>query len=560
MSEPAFWGLFGSMEHEQVDFKESGGHLTATMAAMAMTSGGFIVVGVSDKRGIVGCPLDQTTFERVVRDGNACGLVVQPIEITVQERPVTIVGVPEISGHIVTTPDGRLLRRVGSDDQPLIGDALARFVKDREGASAEEAPVIGIDLGEIEIELVSRALIGDGRPRLTRRAGLMRALIDLGVAIVPGPPLDPQILKAGVLLFGRDPTEHVAGASVQVVRRIGVGPGPGPTRARAEIAGPIARALQRTLQFIDAHSARTEAVVGTHRESFAEYPPAALRETILNALAHRSYALAGSTVDVTIWDDRIEVRSPGPLPGHITLDNIREEHFSRNRLVMKVLKLMDLVEEYGKGVDRIYREMESRLMEPPHFVATASSVTVTLYNRSLLSVEDQVWLSLLGHIDLSPHERRMLVMARDERAATPRRLRQVLGADLDVDSLIAGAIAKGLLVMVGRGGGTRYVLGDEVVIRAGEGGVDARSRKRQMLLDEVRRRGSLSTAEAAEYLNQDDRQLVRRLLDDLVGRREVEARGRTRARRYYPASARPGRAPVVLTVSKEPPSKRPTAS
>ena len=67
-------------------------------------------------------------------------------------------------------------------------------------------------------------------------------------------------------------------------------------------------------------------------------------------------------VDVTVWDDRIEVRSPGPLPGHITVDNMREEHYSRNPRIMRVLKTMGLVEEYGEGIARTYREMESRLM------------------------------------------------------------------------------------------------------------------------------------------------------------------------------------------------------
>ena len=82
------------------------------------------------------------------------------------------------------------------------------------------------------------------------------------------------------------------------------------------------------------------------------------------------------------------MRSPGPLPGHITIDNMRDEHYSRNPRIMRVLKTMGLVEEYGEGIDRMYREMESRLMEPPAFEATASSVTVTLRNRFLVEVED----------------------------------------------------------------------------------------------------------------------------------------------------------------------------
>lgn len=281
-------------------------------------------------------------------------------------------------------------------------------------------------------------------------------------------------------------------------------------------------------------TSRYEAVVGAHRETIPEYPAAVLREAVLNAVAHRDYGLTGATVDVTIWDDRIEVQSPGPLPGHITVENMRAEHYSRNRRLMRLFKLLDLVEEYGEGVDRMYTEMEVRLMEPPVFAATPASVTVVLHNRSVLSVEDQAWLALLGHMALTPLERRMLVLARHEGQLTPRRLRASLGSDADIDGLVSMAVAKGVLVRQGRGGGAHYLLSDEVVMRAGGGGLEARSRTRhnQTVLDELARRGSLSTAEAAEAL-ETDRKLVKQILDDLVRAGAARAEGKTRGRRYY---------------------------
>jgi hypothetical protein len=102
------------------------------------------------------------------------------------------------------------------------------------------------------------------------------------------------------------------------------------------------------------------------------------------------------------------------------------------------------------------------------------------------------------------------------------------------DALLRGAVAKGLLVRTGHAGGAKYELSQEVVMRAGASGVEAQSRKRQTLLDEVQRRGSLSTAEGAELLDE-DQVLVRHLLNDLAAAGQVIARGQTRARRYYPA-------------------------
>ncbi|MEK6768927.1 MAG: ATP-binding protein [Gemmatimonadota bacterium] len=525
-----FWTTVGEMEHERLEFKSKPARLTDVLPAMAMSEGGWVILGVDDARNVLGCPLNQETLDRVTEAAKACGVEVQLREITVGIHRVTVIAVPEVRGRIVTTPDGRLLRRTGAANHPLVGDALARFVRERQDTPAEDDSLPVVDLEDFDLDLVNRALEADDRPRV-KRPELLRALSDLQV-VRHEAAAEPLITKAAALLFARDPRKYVAGACIQVVRRVGVGPGPGPTQARKEITGPLRRALDDTLAFIAKHTERYEAVVGKHREVFGEYPTAVLREAVLNAVAHRDYGLQGATVDVTIWDDRIEVRSPGPLPGHITLLNIRQEHYSRNRRTMRVLKLLGLVEEYGEGVDRMFREMEARLMEPPSFAVTPSSVTVTLRNRSLLSVEDQAWLSLLGHLDLSPSERRVLVLARREGDITPRRLRELM-PDADVDSLLSGAVAKGLLVLTGRRGGAKYVLSDEVVLRAGAEGLEARNRQRQLLLDEIRKRGSLSTAEAATHFRL-DRGLVRHLLNDLVRIKLASATGRTRGRRYYP--------------------------
>lgn len=533
MSEPEFWGLAGRLETTQLDFK--GGPQTefpADLAAFAMTDGGLLVLGVSDDRTITGCPLSQRVYDRIYKAANECGVDVQVREVHVAGRALTLVAVPEVRGRIVTTPNGRLLRRVGSDNQPLTGDALARFVRERTNDPAEAEPLARYDLADLDLGLVNRALRASGKAAV-RRSNLMQGLLELGVADRRSAPADPALMRAASLLFAHSPDEDTRGAKIQVVRRQGVGPGPGPTSSRHELRGNIPSLVERALTAIQSHTRQYEVVVGAQREVWPEYPVAVLREAILNALGHRDYGLVGSTIDITIWDDRIEVKSPGPLPGHITLENIRSEHYSRNPRIMSVLKLLGLVEEYGEGVDRMFGEMENRLMEPPIFDPTPSSVTVTLRNRFLVDVEQQAWLAFLGHVDLSSAERRLLVAARTDRGITPRAARSVLGP-VNVSNLLAGLVAKGLLVRVGEKGGTRYVLSDEVVMRAGATGMEARNRQRQLVLDRLRQRGSLSTAEAADLLSE-GATFARHILNDLVRSGQAEARGNTRARRYYPA-------------------------
>ncbi len=531
LTEEEFWDLFGRVEHEQLDFKRGvPDDIRDTVPAMAMTEGGLIVHGVDRDLNVIGCSLSQNTLDRITRYANECDVEVQVRSLAVGSLEITVTAVPEVRGRIVTTPDGRLLRRVGGDCQPLRGDALARFVREREERSAEDDELSAFDPGDIDMTLVNQALRADGRTGV-RRENVVRALTDLGVALPGTPPIGPRVLAAAAILFAAIPGKYVPGATVQLVRRVGVGPGPGPSEAREECTGPLTELLACCLKFIAEHTKRYQAVVGTRRETLPEYPEAVLREALLNALAHRDYGLSGATIDVTVWDDRIEIQSPGALPGHITLENMRHEHYSRNRRITRLLKLLDLVEEYGEGVDRMIQEMEARLMEAPMFAATPSSVTVKIRNRFLVDVEDQVWLTLLGRYQLSAPERRALVLARREGSVTRRRLREFM-PQKDADSILAGAVAKGLLVRVGERGGSRYELSDEVVLRAGSQGMEAQVRKRQLLLDEIQRRGSLSTAEGVEVIDE-EASVVRHLLNDLVRAGLARAEGRTRARRYY---------------------------
>lgn len=532
LTRDAFWELFGRVEHVQLDFKRGvPSDVRDTIAAMAMTDGGLIVHGVDDRRQIVGCPLSQNTQDRITRVAMECGADVQLRQVSVAGVELTITAVPAVRGRIITTPDGRLLRRIGGDSQPLRGDAMARFVREREQRTAEDEPVVAFDRSAFSVEAINEALVADGRPTIGPE-GIPRALADLRLAIPAPPPLDQRVLRAAVVVFASDPRHFIRGAAVQLVRRAGTGPRTGPSIEREECAGPLAETVACCMEFIARHSNGLEVVTGSRRKTLPAYPPQVVREAVVNALAHRDYGLAGATVDITVWDDRVEVRSPGGLPGHITLDNMRREHYSRNPRIMGILKTLGYVEEYGEGVDRMFREMESRLMEPPAFEATADSVSVTLHKRVLVDVDDQVWLTQLGTQELTYDEARALVAARREGAVTPRSLRTLL-PDADIDAMLAQMVSKQLLRRVGVRGGSRYILSDTTIARAGNGPPADRQMHRQALLDEIRRRGSLSSAEGAALIER-DLPYARALLNELAEIGLVRPEGRTRALRYYP--------------------------
>jgi predicted HTH transcriptional regulator len=136
LDEAAFWARFGRLEHERLEFKTSANNLREVIPAMAMTSGGHIVIGVTDDRRLVGCPLDQRTLDAIMRRAQESGVDVGVEAVTVGRRQLTVVHVPAVADRIVTTSDGRLLHRVGSDNLPLRGEQLGRFVRHRHGFGA----------------------------------------------------------------------------------------------------------------------------------------------------------------------------------------------------------------------------------------------------------------------------------------------------------------------------------------------------------------------------------------------------------------------------------------
>jgi ATP-dependent DNA helicase RecG len=129
-----FWERFGRIEHERLEFKTSANNLREVIPAMAMTRGGQIILGVTDERRLVGCPLDQRTLDAIMRRARESGVDVVVQTLLVDRRRLTVVTVPEVTDRIVTTSDGRVMRRVGSDNVPLRGDELARFFRRRRRA------------------------------------------------------------------------------------------------------------------------------------------------------------------------------------------------------------------------------------------------------------------------------------------------------------------------------------------------------------------------------------------------------------------------------------------
>lgn len=112
----------------------------------------------------------------------------------------------------------------------------------------------------------------------------------------------------------------------------------------------------------------------------SEYPEFAWREIIINAIAHRDYSIKGTDIQIKMFDDRITVESPGILPGIVRLSNLRTVHFSRNPKIAEFLHQYDYVQEFGEGIDRMFKEMENAGLPAPQYTDNAFMLNATIRN------------------------------------------------------------------------------------------------------------------------------------------------------------------------------------
>jgi ATP-dependent DNA helicase RecG len=158
------------------------------------------------------------------------------------------------------------------------------------------------------------------------------------------------------------------------------------TFSRQDLLGTLPDQIKRAETFLVDHL-RKGVQLGsgmTRHESF-EYPLEAARELVVNAVAHRDYSIGGDSIRLFIFKDRMEITNPGRLAGPVTVDNIRNERFSRNPVIVQVLSDMGYIERLGYGVDRVIHLMQQNSLDTPQFIETDGGFQVILRNAYVTS-------------------------------------------------------------------------------------------------------------------------------------------------------------------------------
>jgi ATP-dependent DNA helicase RecG len=528
MAQRQFWSQFGDQESMTIEFKQQiprASRMQEPMVAFANSRGGTIVVGVSDRRPrqIMGVAWSQDLVEQVQE---AARSTQPPLQIEVERRSVdgydvACIQVAPLARGWVQTSDGRLLVRAGPTNRALVGDELLRFVRERAADPVEDEPVSAVGIDDLRPELLRQFL----HARLGRsRVNLATSARDLGLTTADG-----RIRLATLLTFGKDPQRQNRRFGIVVSRFEGSVDIDARLRDKRELSGPLPVLVAHADQRIYDEMRRDAVVRGLVREEVPEYPPVALREALVNAVGHRDYSLRGAAVEVRLYDDAVEVESPGTLAGYVTVENLREAQYSRNERIMDALQRLGLVEEAGQGIDRMIAEMEDALLDPPQFEERSSSFVVRLRGGSVFAAEDRLWVSQFGRLELSADAKVVLVFARRTGAITNEQLRRLRPLDRETSrETLQDLVTRGLLEAFGRGRGTGYRL-SELAMQART--TATLGEQLRAVLNHARRTGVVVNADVRGLLGVSAGE-ARSILEALVLRGLLRPEGERRGRRY----------------------------
>jgi ATP-dependent DNA helicase RecG len=228
---------------------------------------------------------------------------------------------------------------------------------------------------------------------------------------------------------------------------------------REDIRGALPDQIRRAEAFLVSNMKRGVRLVSLEREEQVEYPTKAVREAIVNAVAHRDYSIRGDEIRVFMFSDRIEFYSPGRLPGHVTVDNIVEERFSRNEVIVQVLADMGFIEHLGYGIDRMIKLMRDYGLPAPRFQETAGGFRVILYGHGEGVSEEKIDRGRWAHLDLNERQEKALVYLLEKERITNREY-QELCPEVSPETIrrdLADLVNKNVLLQIGRKRATYYI-------------------------------------------------------------------------------------------------------
>lgn len=390
-------------ESKNVEFKvmlpKDSEKYVKTIIAFANTQGGQLIIGVEDEtRKVVGVDKDDIfqvmdSIADAVTDSCMPQIVPDITFQTVDGKTVIVATVaPGANRPYYLKAKGKeygTYVRVAGTSRPADTEKIKELEMEGERVSWDELTCVGLSVTERAIkklcedidfyrsEMQGQKEYAEKATKVTREQlenwGVIKKIKDNYVAS-----------NAYALLTG----QHFHYSKTQCA--VFIGNERGEFLDKKEFSGPLYEQIEEAYLFVLRNIRHGAKVEGLVRKEKYELPPVAIREMIINAHCHRNF-LDNSCVQVALYDDRLEVTSPGGLYFGLTLEEaISGRSKQRNRVVAEVFNQMGLIEAWGTGLKNICREAREYSLPNPEFIEMAGTFRVNLYRRPEVILERHI--------------------------------------------------------------------------------------------------------------------------------------------------------------------------
>lgn len=360
------------------------------LCAFSNASGGALFLGIDDDGTVTGIPGDalRRVEEWVINIArNNCDPPIVPAvrsvvlpDSTGAAQHVLVVEAQE-SLYVHRTSGGRWYLRVGSSKRDLSPTELPRLLRDRSRSYAFDEALVPTAMVEDLNESALRRQLGAPEGIDWRQLLLNRRVI----AADDRNMLRPTV--AGMLAFGDRPVGHLRGASISAAVYRGAQRDSDDLVHAQDINGTIDRQIDEAVALVERFMLRP-ARKSQGRQDYPQFDLDGIHEAIVNAVVHRDYSIGGSRVRLFLYQDRLELSSPGGLPNTLTVETMRYRQFTRNQLLVSFVSRIRsqrtgraFIEERGEGVELIFRRSTALAGREPEYALHGDELMLTIWGQ-----------------------------------------------------------------------------------------------------------------------------------------------------------------------------------
>ena len=380
-------GRIARWEDLHTEFKKWPVHndaAAASLVAFANTDGGQFILGVDKTHQIVGIDDPDAVMQRIDQIAyNNCEpplTVIQETVTTDTGAVVIVVNVPKGDQRPYRTNRGVYYIRTTSGRRQASRQELLRLFQATESLFYDETSVLRASLSDLSVDAFEN-FVRQAYQRSIEEflGGYEQLLINLRLAANIQGVIYPNL--AALLFFGREPQRFFPWVQVVAARIPGSDLSAAPSDAKT-LGGTLPVMLDDAARFMRLHLQQAHRIRGFEPEVYPELPTEALRETLVNALAHRDYTV-NAPIRLFIYDDRLEVRTPGGLPNTVTIEAIKlgAAHVLRNPTIYTLFSRLGMVTGIGSGVYRTIQLVRDATAQDVGIYLEGNELVVSLPRR-----------------------------------------------------------------------------------------------------------------------------------------------------------------------------------